>query len=204
MICTILYIMCIILSSSDWEDAMDVKETVACNLRRLRDNRKLSLDAAAQLTGVSKSMLGQIERGDVNPTISVLWKIANGLKISFSALLERAEGGTSVVRAAEASPLLEDAGNYRNYPVFPFDETHPFELYRIEIEPGGHLEAAPHLPGTEESITVFSGDAAVSVDGTDYPLGPGDSIRFAADRPHGYRNAGTGTVELSMVIFYGR
>ncbi|WP_418709948.1 cupin domain-containing protein, partial [Anaerotruncus massiliensis (ex Liu et al. 2021)] len=137
-------------------------------------------------------------------TISVLWKIANGLKISFSALLERAEGGTSVVRAAEASPLLEDAGNYRNYPVFPFDETHPFELYRIEIEPGGHLEAAPHLPGTEESITVFSGDAAVSVDGTDYPLGPGDSIRFAADRPHGYRNAGTETVELSMVIFYGR
>lgn len=125
---------------------MDVKETVACNLRRLRDDRKLSLDAAAQLTGVSKSMLGQIERGDVNPTISVLWKIANGLKISFSALLERAEGGTSVVRAAEASPLLEDAGNYRNYPVFPFDETHPFELYRIEIEPGGHLEAAPHLP----------------------------------------------------------
>ena len=193
MICTILYIMCIILSSSDWEDAMDVKETVACNLRRLRDDRKLSLDAAAQLTGVSKSMLGQIERGDVNPTISVLWKIANGLKISFSALLERAEGGTSVVRAAEASPLLEDAGNYRNYPVFPFDETHPFEL-----------EAAPHLPGTEESITVFSGDAAVSVDGTDYPLGPGDSIRFAADRPHGYRNAGTETVELSMVIFYGR
>ena len=92
MICTILYIMCIILSSSDWEDAMDVKETVACNLRRLRDDRKLSLGAAAQLTGVSKSMLGQIERGDVNPTISVLWKIANGLKISFSALLERAEG----------------------------------------------------------------------------------------------------------------
>ena len=44
--------------------------------------KKLTLDAAAGLTGVSRSMLAQIEKGEVNPTISVLWKIANGYKSS--------------------------------------------------------------------------------------------------------------------------
>ena len=43
---------------------------IANNLKRIRDERKLSLDKVADLTGVSKSMLGQIERGESNPTIS--------------------------------------------------------------------------------------------------------------------------------------
>ena len=50
----------------------------AKNLKRIREDRKLSLDKVADLTGVSKSMLGQIERGDSNPTITTVWKIANG------------------------------------------------------------------------------------------------------------------------------
>jgi transcriptional regulator with XRE-family HTH domain len=60
---------------------------VAQNLRRMREDKKLSLDRLAELTGVSKSMLGQIERGESSPTISTIWKIANGLKVSFTSLL---------------------------------------------------------------------------------------------------------------------
>ena len=59
---------------------------------RIREQKKLTLDAAAALTGVSRSMLAQIEKGDVNPTISVLWKIANGYKVSFTSLLEQRDG----------------------------------------------------------------------------------------------------------------
>ncbi len=58
---------------------------LAENLKTLRANRKLSLDKVAELTGVSKTMLSQIERGESNPTIHTVWKIANGLKISFTA-----------------------------------------------------------------------------------------------------------------------
>lgn len=58
----------------------NIGHIVAENLKRLREERKLSLDAVAKCSGVSKSMLGQIERGVTNPTISTLWKIANGLK----------------------------------------------------------------------------------------------------------------------------
>ena len=65
---------------------MNITHTVASNCKRVREEKKLTLDHAAAVTGVSRSMLAQIEKGDVNPTISVLWKIANGYKVSFTTL----------------------------------------------------------------------------------------------------------------------
>ena len=67
---------------------MDLQKIIGANAKAIRESKKLTLDAAAQLTGVSRSMLAQIEKGDVNPTISVLWKIANGYRVSFTSLLD--------------------------------------------------------------------------------------------------------------------
>ena len=60
---------------------MDLQKVIADNIKAVRESRKLTLDAAAKKTGVSRSMLAQIERGDVSPTISVLWKLADGNKL---------------------------------------------------------------------------------------------------------------------------
>ena len=129
---------------------MDVTHTVAQNVKRIREEKKLTLDAASALTGVSRSMLAQIEKGEVNATISVLWKIVNGYKVSFSAVLEGEGEAVSVVRHGDREPLVDCDGRYLNYPLFPFDEQKPFELYRIVIREEGHLEAAPHIQGPEE------------------------------------------------------
>ena len=67
---------------------MELQRVIGDNIKGVRERKKLTLDAAAKQTGVSRSMLAQIERGDVNPTISVLWKIANGYKVSFTSLLD--------------------------------------------------------------------------------------------------------------------
>ena len=80
---------------------------VAENLKRLREERKLSLEAVAKSSGVSKSMLGQIERGVTNPTISILWKIAHGLKISFTSLMMRPETDVELVRRSAIAPLVD-------------------------------------------------------------------------------------------------
>ncbi|MGO4274411.1 helix-turn-helix domain-containing protein, partial [Paenibacillus sp. TAF58] len=64
-----------------------IHKMVGRKLLNIRKTRGLSLDQVADLTGVSKAMLGQIERGDSNPTISVLWKIVSGLQISFTSLI---------------------------------------------------------------------------------------------------------------------
>ena len=130
---------------------------VSENARRLREEKRLTLDEAARLTGVSRSMLAQIEKGDVNPTISLVWKIANGYKVSFTSLVEPTRQRPVVLRAADGPALEEDGGRYRNYPAFPFDEERGFETYRIVILPGGGLEARPHLPGAEEYTTIPAG-----------------------------------------------
>ena len=67
----------------------EINALFSANLKRLRETRRMSLDEVSRLSGVSKSMLGQIERGEVNPTISTVWKIASGLKVPYSQLLSR-------------------------------------------------------------------------------------------------------------------
>ena len=99
----------------------NISQLVADNLKRLRKERKLSLDAVAQCSGVSKSMLGQIERGETSPTVSTLWKISYGLKISFMALLAKPETDVELVERSGVEPFTEDNGRYRMYPLCPFD-----------------------------------------------------------------------------------
>lgn len=181
---------------------MDITNTIAANTKQIREQKKLTLDTASYVTGVSRSMLAQIEKGEVNPTISVLWKIANGYKVSFTSLVEAKDDTVSVIRLAGIQPLKEDEGRYLNYPIFAFDERKLFETYRIVIETGGSLSAQPHLKGAVEYITVFAGHVKITVGGEQVQLSKGDSMRFSADVPHAYENAGAETAELSMLIYY--
>lgn len=181
---------------------MDVNLIVAENFKAIRENKKLSLDQVAKLTGVSKSMLGQIERGEVNPTIAVVWKIANGLKISFTSLLDHVKKDVELVRQEEISTLVEDEGRFINYPVFHFDESRKFEQYIIEIKPGGTIKSEPHLMGTEEFVTAFAGEVIINVAGHDFKLSDKDSIHFRSDTTHSYRNDGDHPVTLHMTIYY--
>lgn len=175
---------------------------VAANLKRLREERKLSLDSVARASGVSKSMLGQMERGEVNPTISTIWKIANGLKLSFTELLNHPESEHEIMDIRQIDPLIENGGRFRNYPVFPFDSKRRFEVYTIEIDPEGSLSADPHPAGTQEFITLFSGTLTVRAGEENFTIGTGCSLRFRADLHHGYANTGLETCRMSMIIYY--
>lgn len=181
---------------------MNIQDSIADNLKEIRARKKLTLDEASRLTGVSRSMLSAIEKGDVNPTISVVWKIASGYKVKFSSLIEDKNHASQLIRAESVTPLTEGDGRYINYPAFPFDEERLFETYRIRIDAGGHLEAQPHMAGTEEYITVFAGHAVIAAGDETFDLKEGDSLHFAADQPHSYRNDGEETVWLAMLLYY--
>lgn len=140
--------------------------------------------------------------GEVNPTISTVWKISNGLKVSFTTLMSRPEADTELVHQGELEPLLEDGGRARNYPVFPFEASRRFEMYTLEMDQGSEISAEPHPRGTQEFITVFAGVVTITVGETEYLVKRGSSIRFKADVPHRYQNSGTELVQLSMVIHY--
>ncbi|MBP1757047.1 MAG: helix-turn-helix protein [Firmicutes bacterium] len=181
---------------------MNINIAVSQNIKQIREQKKLTLDAAASVTGVSRSMLAQIEKGDANPTISVLWKIANGYKVSFTSLIEQSTDPATIIRFDEVQPIIEDAGRYINYPAFVFDDRRLFETYRIAIAPGGSLQAEPHLAGTEEYITMFAGSVIIEAADKEFCLDEGDSIRFMADVPHSYRNVGEKECLISMLLYY--
>jgi len=91
-------------------------EAIARNLKTMREGRNLSLDQLSELTAVSKSMLRQIETGQSNPTIATIWKIVNGLKVSFTALLAPPRTEAKVRSFTSSPPLTAGGEHYRIHP----------------------------------------------------------------------------------------
>jgi transcriptional regulator with XRE-family HTH domain len=179
-----------------------IHKKVGRNLQAIRKSRGLSLDNVAELTGVSKAMLGQIERGDSNPTISVLWRIVGGLGISFTTLIEEADADVTVVSPEEVEPFVEEDGAYRAHPLFPYNLRTKFETYLVTLEPGCEHASEPHNDGVEEYIFVHRGVLELGFGDDVHRIPAGSSVRFSANRPHRYRNASAEAAQFYTVIFY--
>ena len=180
-------------------DSMNI--IVDKNIKRLREEKKLSMDELVRLSGISKSMLAQIERGDGNPTISTLWKISNGMKVPFDALTVRPKSPYEIVKTSEIQPLLEDGGKVKNYSLFPDNENRRFAVYYLELDVGSFWQSEPHLKGTTEFITIFTGRIEIHSGGQSFVVERGESIRFRADTIHSYKNVGNETAILHMILF---
>ncbi|WP_206514616.1 helix-turn-helix domain-containing protein [Brevibacillus marinus] len=181
------------------ENHGDVGKLVGANLRQFRVNKGISIDALAKQIGVSKLTLIKIERGEANPTLSVIWKIANGLKIPITALLS-IESDVSIVRKKDGLKLISANDVFVVEPLF---RSHGLiELYRGYLQPRGEYLSEAHQPGVMEFVTVMSGQLTVEVDGNTYHLDEYDSIRFKGDRPHKYANPSSSVTILHFVISY--
>ena len=90
---------------------MDWGKRIGANLKQMRTERNLTLGQLSGLAGISKAMLSEMEKGMGNPTINTIWKIANGLKVPYTRLLEGSEPGPTLVRREELSPQTEGNGH---------------------------------------------------------------------------------------------
>lgn len=174
---------------------------VSKNIRRIRQEKDLSLDELAKLSGVSKSMLVQIERGSGNPSLSTLWKIANGMMVPFDTLVAQPRSPYEVVRLSEIDPITEENTKLRNYVVFPGDEGQRFSIYYIEVSPGYEWKSEMHMRGTIEFITVFSGELQLDIGENIFRLKSGESIRFKADSAHSYHNVSQEPLIFHNILF---
>lgn len=180
----------------------EIHEIIAENLKKYRKNEGLTLDKVATMTGVSKTMLGQIERLDSTPSISTIWKISNGLKLSFTSLIEEQTEDIEVIKKSELHEITMDSDKYKVYPYFSFEQDKQFEIYMVEIKPGGFLESERHTNGATEYLTVYEGELELVVNNQIYYLEKNDSIKFKANCQHSYRNKGNDTTKINMTIHY--
>jgi transcriptional regulator with XRE-family HTH domain len=180
----------------------DLNLIIGNKLKDIRNKRKLSLDEVTKLTGVSKAMLGQIERGQSNPTVSTLWKIATGLKVSFSLFIDENQDDLKVIDQNDISPIIEDNNRMKLYPIFPFDANKGFEIFTIELEPDCNHISTPHNDGVEEYIIVTEGKIEININDKKYILQKGNSIRFMANSPHSYKNINQDRSVFQNIILY--
>ena len=102
------------------------------NLKNIRKSMGLSLDAVSSMTGVSKTMLSQIERSESVPTLATVSKIANGLKIRFDNLLTSPQSLYCDIKYIEnISPVVDNDGKILFYCIFPF--THLQQALKFSI-----------------------------------------------------------------------
>ncbi len=180
-----------------------IGQRVAHNLLRLRGKRNLSLDALARISGVSRAMLAQIESGRSVPSIKVLCKIAQGLKVSVAAFLDdRAFAGVAVLPAQQSKRLVSADGAFTSRALFPFDVARQVEFYELRLRGLGQEDAEAHAPGTQENLVVAQGVLEVRVNEERFLLATGDSILFYADQPHGYRSPADSEALAYLVMTY--
>ncbi|MDF2608805.1 MAG: DNA-binding protein [Lachnospiraceae bacterium] len=165
-----------------------ISQNVARNLKRVRKTRKMSLDDVAEQTGVSKSMLGQIERGESNPTVETLGKIVSGLRIPFTSLVNSANTDVIIVNKEGLLPFKSVEGEYQFYEYFPYEESRTFEIYMMQIHPRAKNCSGGHGENTFEYLTVIAGILTLEAEGKIYEIKEGDSIRFPTHGDHIYSN----------------
>ena len=183
------------------ENTGDILNRLPARLKEARRAKGLSLEAVANLSGVSRSMVSQIERGESSPTISTLWNLTRALQVDFAGLLdsEKAHDRIDVIRAEEA-PTIENMGEGCRIRILsPPEEAGHHEVYELIFTEGGALRSHPHTRGATEQLTVISGEVLVTSGNAESTLSQGDTARYAADVPHSIQSAGSPARALLIV-----
>ncbi len=165
--------------------ADQILNRLPARLKEARQRQGLSLDAVAKLSGVSRSMVSQIERGESSPTVATLWNLTRALQVDFAGLLDAPDAPVIEVISAAQAPRIAGHGQGCQITILsPPDQAGRLEVYDIRLEAGGALDSNPHGAGTREQVTVLEGAVALRAGADACDLGPNDTARYRADQPH--------------------
>lgn len=186
---------------SETTDAARLSGALARTVAGLRAERGWSLDHLAGRSGVSKGVLVALEQGRANPNLATLARIGDAFGVPVTRLLEGAD--ESVVRLsgpADARVLWRGTGGGTGTIIAATPPPWAAELWQWQLEPGEEFGGDAHAPGTRELAWVEAGELTITVAGTQYRVGPGESARFPGDLQHRYANESGAPVSLIMVV----
>ena len=169
-----------------------------------RKRQSLTLDMLAKASGVSRSMLSQIERGQTNPTLATVWALAEALKVDVSELIgvrpSEKRARIDIASASFTPEIRTDDGLCVLRILSPADRAGSLEWYEVSFAPGGTLLSASHARGTREHLTVLEGALTIISDGEKSDVPQGATARYPADVPHEIRNHSDVTARALLVV----
>ncbi len=189
------------------EDGMSDAPDIGPVIQRERKARHLTLERLAALSGVSRSMLSQIERGESNPTFAVLWGLTQALKIDLGDLIaggvaHRQANPVDVVTVPLTPEIKSPDGSWRLRILSPPAMAGRVEWYEMELSAGGVLASAPHAAGTFEHLTAQTGSLRVKTTLGAQVLAPGETARYRADVEHEIATADSKPAKALLVVVY--
>ena len=186
-------------------DAEAINENLGRRVKKLRADRGWSLEELAAASGVSRSMLSEVERENANPTLSVTFRIARAFGLSLQDLIETAESASNiqVIRATERAQIFRADKQCQIRTLSPLNLEKDVEFYEVTLRGGGALRSQAHFEGAREFLTVEEGNVRVEsgADATD-DLIKGDSATYRADVAHNIINTRSKDAVVFLVVIY--
>ena len=184
-----------------------IHERIASTLRALRAQSGLSLEALAQVSGVSRSALSLIERGQSSPTAIVLDKIAVGLGVTLGQLFDQSGRSsdlpaTPLARRTEQSTWTDPGSGYIRRAVTPAGVCSPIQLIDVEFPAGARVAfetSSPNAP-SHQQVWVLDGEITLTTGDTTWNLKTGDCLVMTLEEPSMFYNPTSRTTRYCVAI----
>lgn len=180
----------------------DIRHIVSDNISEYRKQAGLSLQKLSEMTEVSKTMLNQIESGQSNPSITVLWKISNGLNIPLSNLITDNEEDIDIVDKSQIQPMYNDDKTTAIYPYFLYKKYRPFEMFQTELQPNSCLVTNSHHEESMIFLFITKGELKINIEGETYHLYEEQAIKFNSNLNHHYLNDSSKLSKFISLLHY--
>jgi transcriptional regulator with XRE-family HTH domain len=174
-------------------ESTTLDQRIAHRVRELRAEQGLTLEQLAARSGVSRSMISVVERGESSPTAALLDKLAAGLGVTLNALFEAprsTEPPSPVARHADQAEWQDPDSGYVRRALTPPGVATPLQLVEVHFPAGAHVnyEAGVNRSGIHQQVWVMSGSITVTVGGQRHKLAAGDCLVHTIDQPISFRN----------------
>jgi transcriptional regulator with XRE-family HTH domain len=171
---------------------VDLEQRIARRLARLRAERKWSLEAVAERTGISRATLSRLERAELSPTAAMLGKLCTVYGWTLSRFMAEAETrAPNLVPARDQAEWRDPASGYRRRIVSPPAPGLRGELVEVRMPAGGTVsfDASP-IAGLEHHLWMLEGSLTLEVEGSPFWLRAGDCLRYVLAGPTRFKNPG--------------
>jgi len=176
---------------------------IGSRLGDLRKRKQMTLDQLSSKSGVSKSILSQIERNISNPTVSTMMRIADALEETLSGFFMNIdEGKSSPIETSKETPNISSKDGLCELSILGAGETVSWlQWYVLTMKPKGKLPSKSHGSNTFENITVISGEVVVYLKKQSETLKAGDTFRFPTNQEHILMNKSKTISKVLMVNY---
>lgn len=182
--------------------AAGLASLIGARVRRERQTRQWTLDQLADVAGVSRRMLVNVEQGSVNPSVGTLLRLSDALGVGLPELVEPpARELIAVTPAGDGAVLWTGSAGGRGVLVAGTVRPDVLELWEWRLEPGDVRESEAHSPGTKELVHVQQGELMLQVGGQTLQLVAGDAASFPGDVTHSYACSGDSAVGFNLAVF---